>query len=117
MMTKDFWTFRIRETLSKLADITYQKEVWLEGKRPNVVSSFVESVCQLYDDYDLRGYLATQLEDRENKSEILQAFGELRKAVDAVNESWREAEIVESPEMEVVRKLASQALALLDENP
>ena len=115
MMSKDFWAFRIRETLVELADITYQKRVWL-GHSTNEVSSFVEAVCHLYDDYDLRGFLSTQLEDRKNKSEILQAFGELRKAVDAVNESWREAEIVESPEMEVVRKLASQALALLDEN-
>ena len=114
MMNKEFWTLRIREMLMELADADYQRRVWL-GHSSSEVSSFAEAASQLCNDYDLNGLINAHLGEFKNASEIAQAFAALRRSLDAVDASQREAELISSPEMELVRSVAKKALSLLNE--
>jgi len=113
MMNNELWIMKLRETLSELADLEYQRRVWL-GQSPNEVSSFEEAVCQLYDDYDLKGFLATRLENIENAAEIREIFESLETSIGAVDESLDPRVLIESPEMNSVRDVARRALGLLN---
>ncbi|MBX9726837.1 MAG: hypothetical protein K2X09_06190 [Rickettsiales bacterium] len=98
--------------LKGLSDKKYQNDVWLNRNNPNnLVDSFTEAACMLFDDCVVKHYL--------EQGEILfdvkvtQALRELDAAIDPVNEYRPQEEIISDPLMDVVREKAARALYLI----
>ena len=94
--------------LKELSDHTFQINEWL---RSSSFSCFIEAINSLFDDASI-GYAL------ENNHIIFdmqstQKLRELSSAVDLVDEFQPEINIITSPQMQIIRELAVQALALV----
>ncbi len=75
------WKMKILNTIHEIQDAEFQKRVWLEGKGPEV-SSWDETMCGLFDDYDIDGFLKLEL----NESGLSKnQYAELKKLRDELN--------------------------------
>ncbi|TAE34227.1 MAG: hypothetical protein EAY65_03020 [Alphaproteobacteria bacterium] len=102
----------IMNLLHNLASLEYQQDVWLNQNNPeNLIGSFVETVNMLFDD-SIISYL---LENNEViiSHEITQTLRDLDRLLDLVNEFRPEIEIINDPQMILVRQKAAEALALV----
>jgi len=98
--------------LGEMSDIIYQKYVWLnKGGKPQMTISFIESANMLFDDSVISDLLEAGEIIFDKKT--TQALKELEHAIDAVDEFHPEEQIIDSPEMEVVRQKAARALELV----
>jgi hypothetical protein len=105
----------VDEALAELSDVEYQRRVWL-GRDPGEVSSFVEAVCRLYDDYGLRRLVAS-LDNRDGSwSELIETFRLLDEAIDRVDDQVLDEVLIELPECALIRQLAARARVQLKEH-
>lgn len=102
----------LMDGLRELADINYQRAIWLNLNNPNRwVGSFTEAAIGTFDDSLADNALETgQVIFDAN---VTHALRELKTAVDAVDEFRPEEEIINDPLMEVVRAKAADALQLI----
>lgn len=116
---KRIYIENVVDILKELADVKYQKDIWLNQNNPNnLVGSFTEAACMLFDDCVIGDYL----KDGEVilDARVTQALWELSAAVDAVGEFdengefCSQEEIIDDPLMEVVREKAARALFLIN---
>ncbi len=117
-MNKRVYKGNIVNILQGLSDRDYQERVWLNiNNSEEVVDSFVEACCMLFDDCVVGDYLKEReiLFDRRTTN----AFHELDVAIDAVeasdeNGEYRsQEEIINDPLMEIVRDKAAKVLELI----
>lgn len=97
--------------LRELSDREFQQRVWL-GSSQSEVSSFVETVCELYNDSGLD----KALDNRETvfSDEIDTRLRELRTAISKIDSSGSAARTIEDPHMPIVHKWAAELLRLID---
>jgi len=99
--------------LKELSDIEFQKRIWIRGEGPEV-SSYVEVVCQLFDDTGIGDELS-KMEDGIVLSEDLDpVFWELRELIDSIDYREGVENILNLPKWPKVIELASRALKLLE---
>jgi hypothetical protein len=84
------------------------------GEGPEV-SSFVEAVCSLYDDFDLQGFLAAHLSKLGQQEEIVAALDRLERDIDAIDDKLPDRTIVALPEWNRVVEDAHEARRLLQD--
>lgn len=110
---KRIYKENVIKALKQLADRNYQNTVWLnQNNTQNLVGSFTEAACTLFDDCVIGDYLKDGEIILDKK--VTEALWELDAAVDAVNEYRPEEEIINDPLMEVVRQKAAHALFLIN---
>lgn len=107
-----FYITPLKECLIALSDESFQCRVWL-GQSPAEQSSFAELACQTFDDTGLGDALRNPAADS-----ILGAAAatlrELHQAIDWVDGHLPTDELIRSPAMQNVRKLALRALQELE---
>jgi hypothetical protein len=103
---------KLKNCLSQLADLEYQRAAWLSAEGP-VVSSFSELVSQAFDDTGLSKEINQDEAPGELNRETFAALKRLDRAVSQVDQSQSPEALLEDPCVENVRKLARRALDLM----
>lgn len=98
-------------SLHALASRAFQEVAWFENDQ-GFMSSFGDDVSDLFDDNNLKKFLHEKGNVVISK-EVHQALRELDEVVDKVGYNKTESEIIDSPEMEIVRQEATRALELI----
>jgi hypothetical protein len=100
----------IIEALEELSDVEAQKRLWVNGG-PEGVSSFTEAICGVFDD----GGVTRALESGElaQRPKLQKLFEQLDALVGKVDEGRPPDQIIQDPEMAVIRDVASQLLSEL----
>jgi hypothetical protein len=101
----------IVECLRELSDRSLQLRLWLSTGQGDV-SSFTEAVEQLFTDSALEEELQKHTTGLGGSAE--NALIDLEKALARVDRKLPPARLIDSAEMDVVRRLASAALAAID---
>jgi len=118
MMHPIDWKTRLLETVQLIADQTYQEDVWLRGARGQQVSSWEEVMCQLFDDYDLDGFLQGNWRQAGISQAQHDKLVELRTALDAsltdFGNASDPADVLNSPTWQRIRKLAKETLSCFE---
>ncbi len=96
--------------LRKLTDSDFQKQAWLASSGP-MVSSFIEDVCQLFDDTGLGDAFRSGQSVFGEKAD--QALHELSDIIDKVNYKVPPQELLDDPLVQKVREKAAEALQLI----
>jgi hypothetical protein len=112
MMNSKVWCCGILSAVSELSDIEYQRKVWL-GEDKDRVSSFIEVVNRMYDDYDVDGFLRTVGPSLRNPSEVTSALKTLETALDSIDNNASDSTIIALPEWPLICALAERAKHLL----
>ena len=99
--------------LKELSDIEFQKRIWLRGEGPEV-SSYVEVVCQLFDDTGIGDELSEMEHGIVLSEDLDPVFRELRELFDSIDYRVGVANILNHPKWPKVAELASRALKLLE---
>lgn len=107
-MNLDDWKQNINETIAEIASREYQESAWF-GKT-NLVSSPVELLCNLFDDYQFDDYLVI---NSKNMTESQRTIGELlREKLNSFSEKIdnfpKPEEVIDHPEWQEIRELASK---------
>lgn len=102
--------YNIKAELLCLCDKSYQSYAWLgfENEDKSIQSSFIESLCGLFDDTGLGDDLANRQIVFNEK--IDNAFRDLLQLMKSINNNDSELTIHESPEMASVRQLSREIL-------
>ena len=106
------WHKNIMASLHELADADFQERIWVRGEGPEV-SSYVEAVCQLYDDSGL----TELLQDKSKPVISLQVdniLRELSSELDGIDSQMSAKDILEHPRWPKIRELADQAWQLMN---
>lgn len=104
---------RVRECLEDLNNKELQEKLWLStGKGGSDVSSFEETYCQLYDDCGLWDALEKEPVYGDSIDKQLLFLEVQMKNVDAYRYP---SEIINSPEMQRIRKLATKILVEIED--
>jgi hypothetical protein len=102
----------VLEKLKELSDIEIQRRLWcaISGE----VSSFTECVSQLFDDSGL----SSAFEKHQPVFGPIadETLRQLDRAISRIDQSLPPADLLERPQMRVIRGIASKALRLLGEN-
>lgn len=114
MMTFPVWIDGVLGVVDNIQDLEYQKRVWLRGEGPEV-STFGDTVCNFFDDYDADGLLARS--PKESGLTELQ-YTKLKEFRDVLNEysdkifaaKSSDAFILADPRWDEIRALAQQVL-------
>ena len=118
MMHPIDWKTRLLETVQLIADQTYQEDVWLRGARGRQVSSWEEIMCQLFDDYDLDGFLQGNWRQAGISQVQHDKLVELRDALNAsltvFGNASAPAAVLNSPTWQRIRKLAKETLSYFE---
>jgi len=110
---KRIYKENVVDILKELADIQYQKNIWLNQSNPNNwIGSFTEAANMLFDDCVISDYLSEG--EIILDARVTQALWELSAAVDCVDEYRDEAAIINDPLMDIVREKAARALFLIN---
>lgn len=106
---------KISVCLKELSDYEFQKRTWLATSGPEV-SSFSELISQLFDDSGLSDALGNASGEIFNTQtdKMLRALDE---AISRINQRLPPAILLEDKKMQLVRKLAADALDSLEEKP
>ncbi len=104
-----------RECLVELADEQFQNDVWTgRNAPPNVMASFVEAACGLFDDSFLGSALDTGWVYGEPVDGLLRR---LSVEIDAIDEYAPIDELLANPRMRTVRALAAEILQQIEGRP
>jgi hypothetical protein len=98
----------IRASLSKLADVDWQRRVWTGRGMPDEMDSFQEQVEQLYTDTGLGD--ALERGGRVYDSRIDRALAELLQLLKAIRTDRSADALIEDPAMADVRRLSRSIL-------
>jgi len=101
------------ECLRELADIDFQKEVWL-NKDKEQASSFVELVCQTFDDTGLSDAIEEDCLIEEMGETLGQNLLQLDEAILKVNAKNPPDVLITSESMDQVRLLSKIAVQYLE---
>lgn len=82
MMTYPVWIDGVLSVVKVIQDVEFQKRVWLRGEGPEF-SSFGETICQFFDDFDADGLLARSPKE-SGLSEI--QYAKLKEFCDRLSE-------------------------------
>jgi hypothetical protein len=104
----------VREALSELSDVQYQRRVWT-GQSEREMSSFIEAVEYLYTDSGLSDALdrgepvfGTAIDDR---------LRDLGDALQKLNTNRSEIELIDDPAMQPIRDSAAAILRSIEGLP
>jgi hypothetical protein len=99
------------ESLQTLASKKFQEVAWFDNDQ-GLCYSYGENVSDLFDDNNIAEILDNPQEILISR-EVHQAMRDLDIVVDIVNYKKPEYEIIDSPEMEIVRQKAAHILNLI----
>jgi hypothetical protein len=94
-------------------DEALQRRTWLAADGPEI-SSFIELVCQTFDDTNLEACIEADLRPAELTDEAFAALKELSRAVMEVDAGRAPAELLADPQVAEIRALAGAALKRID---
>jgi hypothetical protein len=115
-MIPDFPRNKVIEALKELADLGFQRRVWLATGGPEV-SSFEEAVCGLFNDTGLGDLLEKQRSPvfgPESDAKLREIRGLTRHASQSLY-SLDPSALIEHPAMKHIRDLAGEILAGIGE--
>lgn len=97
---EQFWLDNIHFMIEGLSDIEQQKRVWL-GFAENIVSTYSEDLCMLFDDYDFNEFIENWEKENLDKN-ILKELILFRDKLDlynhkVLNNNWHNEEILKDP--------------------
>ncbi len=103
--------------LEDLSDKSFQKRVWANiDNVDGELSSFTETVCQLFDDTGLGRKLDRDQQlyhvSPENRSKLIR----LRRLIASVPHFASQLEIIDHPKMDVIRVLSKEILHSLNDS-
>jgi hypothetical protein len=104
----------LREGLEELASLPLQRQLWLSAESP---CSFVEAVCQTYDDSGLSDAIDSPATVEALGADAVRLLQELSRALKRVDDTLSEDELIVSEPMDRVRELAAAALAAIGREP
>lgn len=114
MMNSEEWLANILSVVAQLADKGFQERIWLRGEGPEK-SSWEETYCQMFDDFDLNGYLSNR-----DSSLSDEQYNMLKKLRDALERFGSDAQVVDdtqellaSPDWHEVIRIAKDTLKSL----
>jgi hypothetical protein len=110
MMTNRINTPLVIECLRELSDRALQRRLWLSTGQDDV-SSYTEAVEQLFTDSGLGDELARRTTGLGSDAE--DALVDLRESLTLVDPKLPPGLLIESAEMEMVRRSASAALSVI----
>ncbi|KAB7610181.1 hypothetical protein F9L33_14910 [Amylibacter sp. SFDW26] len=101
----------ICDNLEELSSIELQERLWL-GKNDNLMSSYTEAVCGLFDDGRIslaieKGYL-----QKKFSANLCCKVNKLQCLVDKIDDGMEVNAIIDHPRMIEIRKLSKELLAL-----
>jgi hypothetical protein len=99
------------EDLRSLASREFQEVAWYENDL-GAMTSFRDDVSDIFDDHNFKELLYKK-GDVVISKEVHQALRDLDNVVDHVGYERSEDEIINSPEMEIVRQKAAKTLELI----
>jgi len=99
------------DDLQALASKEFQKVAWFENNQ-GLSASYGSSVSDLFDDHNLKEILHEKGAVLIN-TKVHQALQELYAVVDNVGYNKSQEEIIDSPEMQIVREKAASILELI----
>lgn len=102
----------VLDCLGQLADPEFQERVWVRGQGPEV-SSYVEVVCQLFDDTGLGDLLDDGAAEAAFGSEAVGELLRLRQLVDSIPSGVDAASLVRLPAWEETVRVAGRARRVL----
>ena len=101
--------------IREIADAEYQQRVWINGEGPEV-GSYVEAMCQLFDDHSLDLLISTAKDERllqPDQIKQLEAFRDALAHYGDVQKSEDDRVIVNDPQWAKIRAHASRFLKVL----
>lgn len=98
--------------LEELSDKELQEKLWL-GKSEGEMSSFVEAISSTFDDSGLGKILDSKGSQDEVSVELREKALQLGRLIRRVPQSAAPLDTINHPEMNAVRDLAGEMLALL----
>lgn len=112
-MSQEEWIKSLLEVISEIGNISYQQEVWIHGK-DNEVTSWDESICKIFDDYDIDGFIDTYLHRGEYTDDMKNSLISFRNALSDFSDNHEDfiepKKIVVDNEWISVSKLAKNVL-------
>lgn len=103
----------LKNCLAELADIDFQRRVWLSESKSEV-SSFSELKAQLFDDTGLSDVIDDLWLDSYFGKEIADKFRKLDKLISTINEFTEPSVLIEQTEMQQIRNLAKEILIAIE---
>jgi transcription initiation factor IIE alpha subunit len=111
-MKQKIYINNILDLLKELSKKEYQDSNWTQYNPDTGMSiSFDEAVNMLFDDCIIDDLLESN--EVIISHDVTRAFKELSTAVDSVDEYRPQEEIINDPQMQIVREKAAKALALV----
>lgn len=104
----------LEESLRELSSEQFQREIWT-GQTSQLMSSFTEAVCGVFDDSGLGDSVSTGTAQSALGSDLYRLVEELDCAVSNVDSTDSPLTLIESCEMEIVRRIAHRLLTRLQE--
>ena len=115
-MDFNIWKNNIEGCIQEIADVQFQREAWLH-EQPGLSVSFVELICQLYDDFNFRMFL-DELENR-GEFDLLSALNgfnsRLRSFLDDNPDIVDNEEVLKHPEWHRISREAKRILPFFHE--
>ena len=109
MLIKDIFL----ESLEELSSKELQEKLWLNGDE-NRISSFTEACCGIFDDAGLSRAVETGYLEKYFSRELCHKVDKLDWLLDKIQEDLPPKEIIRHPEMDEVRVLSGELLALFE---
>lgn len=107
----------IYKDIQEISSRGLQEELWL-GKNPDKCSSFTEVMCRLFDDNNFEDFLNSSVYEIGFSPEIIDEIKVLSVKLENYSELSTDAEIINDPKWEEVRKKAQEVTYLWNkENP
>lgn len=102
------WKNNILKSLIDLSDLEFQNETWL-GKNPHFISSYIETINTLFDDFDFERY-ADYYKSINGNDKLYLDFNELIDMVNEYQEPDSEELILKDEKWIAITKKASDII-------
>ena len=103
------WKINILKSLIDLSDIDFQKETWL-GNNPNFISSYIETVNTLFDDFDFERYVKYYA-SINGKNDLYFRFNDLINMINQYEEPDNDELILKDPKWISITNKAKEIIA------
>lgn len=109
----DVITKNIYDDIIELSDLNLQRKLWLNEKNDTgLISSHVEVMCRLFDDYQFDDFVDKASSEVGLSENTIRELKKLRGLLNNYNEKESDEEIINDPEW---GKIAEQAKMVLKE--
>ncbi len=102
------WKNNILKSLLDLSDIEFQKETWL-GKNPHFISSYIETINTLFDDFDFERYV-DYYKSINGNDELYSQFNKLINMVNQYQEPDSDELILKDKKWIAITKMAKEII-------